>query len=799
MASPKDLVGEIVPRSFVPGFIILSYAVSYVGALSTLELLHRRTSPRGLYNWFLLVGSSITMGACAIWCMHYIGNRAIVLNNGEPELQIAYNSGFTALSFFVPILVLLAAFRTIGCNETVSKVRVGLGGILAGFAICGMHYLGQAGIDHYTCVYSIPFVVGSVIIACVASVTALTIFFVLRAAWTNSWWKRALSAVLLAGAVSGMHWVASTGTQYRLKAVGVAMHSSISRDQTIIIVIILSMSSCVVLLGLAVIAQRRRNRTANRAQQVVLASVTFDSEGRLMVTPEGLLPNQKITNAYVERTFDDCFDTSQPVFHWIFRVSRNWVGVLDLIPSMRRHLQAFAIIKNSRPGSKDSYAGSSSEDNKHYPGDYSVVFRELFCVAASELAEQVNEPLENLGVLYDEILSTGHTRGFLKARHDNVDLEQGAPAPMIFGRGQLLFAVRQTNKLESARLQASGFRFASIQNVLDILARSMQVGREELSNHLQNMRAYASEEQITDPGVYLGCFAIRANVSGGFEVLAQSKAKSQLPSTKLPMSGLEDWHRSVLDQLDGCSASTCMNALQAQMSSTDIKLQSFTTQLYNAILTLSDQLSGIHFMDSLLIAKPVSVPCRSVNVAGEPGEAFLIAFQMIVSIQTRTPSSQFEFSPLRFFRTQQYVSKDARDHHLFARKIRQEFAPVLNRVPHQSVSQRVSSKDVPRMLRSKGTPGKSWFGRSNAAERQSSVVNPDNSSEKHLVDSHGLGGILVSQEISVDVRELAQEESDVELQDMATTIGIDTAEIEDSPTYVDQLFAVCIEGRQARL
>lgn len=34
---------------------------------------------------------------------------------------------------------------------------------------------------------------------------------------------------------------------------------------------------------------------------MVLASATFDPEGRLMVTPEGFLPCRKITNSYIER------------------------------------------------------------------------------------------------------------------------------------------------------------------------------------------------------------------------------------------------------------------------------------------------------------------------------------------------------------------------------------------------------------------------------------------------------------------------------------------------------------------
>ena len=188
----------------------------------------------------LLLGSSVSMGGIAIWCMHYIGNRAIVLGSGQDELQIAYSSGFTALSFFVPIIVLLVAFIALGSDDKVSIFRVSIGGSLAGSAICGMHYLGQAGVSNYTCVYDIKNIIGSAVIAVFASVVALSVFFVLRATWTNSWWKRALCAIILAGAVSGMHWLASVGTQYRLKQVASSSPSNnISRNATVIVVIVL--------------------------------------------------------------------------------------------------------------------------------------------------------------------------------------------------------------------------------------------------------------------------------------------------------------------------------------------------------------------------------------------------------------------------------------------------------------------------------------------------------------------------------------------------------------------------------
>jgi NO-binding membrane sensor protein with MHYT domain len=179
------------------------------------------------------------MGGIAIWCMHYIGNRAIILVQGETSLQIAYNTGITIASFFVPIIVLLVAFIAVGSNDTVSIIRVAIGGALAGLAICGMHYLGQASVSNYTCVYEIRNVVGAAVIAVVASITALSVFFMLRAAWSSSWWKRALTAVILAGAVSGMHWLASLGTQYRLKQDDLTEGQNLSREYTVVVVIVL--------------------------------------------------------------------------------------------------------------------------------------------------------------------------------------------------------------------------------------------------------------------------------------------------------------------------------------------------------------------------------------------------------------------------------------------------------------------------------------------------------------------------------------------------------------------------------
>lgn len=142
------------------------------------------------------------------------------------------------MSFIVPIVVLLAAFVAVGTNNRVSWWRVGAGGILCGAAVCGMHYLGNASIENYSCIYETGNVIGAAAISVAASTIALAMFFVFRSIWANSWWKRLLSAVMLAGAVSGMHWVAAVGTGYRLKKISKS-GSGPSRDATVIVVICL--------------------------------------------------------------------------------------------------------------------------------------------------------------------------------------------------------------------------------------------------------------------------------------------------------------------------------------------------------------------------------------------------------------------------------------------------------------------------------------------------------------------------------------------------------------------------------
>lgn len=178
------------------------------------------------------------MGAVAIWSMHYVGNRAITMLNGERELQIRYSAACTAGSFFLPICVVCIAFYILSLSEKVHIIRILVVGFMTGAAVCGMHYLGQGGISNYTVSYDWRYVVGSAFIAVTAATIALGVFFYLKATWTNSWMKRALCASVLAASVSGMHWAATVGTVYRYRS-GRLDNGGLTRQATVVIVLCL--------------------------------------------------------------------------------------------------------------------------------------------------------------------------------------------------------------------------------------------------------------------------------------------------------------------------------------------------------------------------------------------------------------------------------------------------------------------------------------------------------------------------------------------------------------------------------
>jgi hypothetical protein len=482
---------------------------------------------------------------------------------------------------------------------------------------------------------------------------------------------------------------------------------------------------------------------------------------------------------------------------------------------MRKHLYHASTIPGSHPESNSevNLRGADGDPTE----DYSIIFRELFCIAAADLAEELSEPLENVGVLFDDIFNTGRSGavnsgalwGMAKSP---VELERDGMVIHRPGRGLLLFLVRQADRRAAEKLSASGYRFAETQNVDHIITNRMQINCNDLKSRLNNMHEYASGRHILRPGVHLACFAIRASVGGGFDVLVRKDARNQLPKIQLPISSLDDWKIDYLSQLDSCSVTTCLKVLSAKSLSSESSNdeRTFAKQLLDALEALKEEVSIPLFADALLISRPVSVAC-GVGANGKPGQASLIVFRLLLPIQSRTLGQKVVFTPLSLFRLQQFVYKNGSDHALFARKIHREFGAFLN---EERSSIEVGLKSA-RSMTFLGRPRKSFKIKRTLSGRNpfdvsipTSKVNSDSSSERKLVQTKTFGGIMVSQEVSVDIKDLedgslGRESNDglggVEMAEMRHaemgTSGRVTKEVEEPETFVDTLFALCIESR----
>ncbi|KAL2810787.1 hypothetical protein BJX63DRAFT_305371 [Aspergillus granulosus] len=754
--------GGSVSVSYLPGYIFLSYVVSVMGCTTTLELLHRRTSTAGFYNWYLLLTSAISMGGIGIWCMHFIGNRAIVLGNGDNSIQAVYSMSFTGVSFILPVVVLLTAFYAVGTGEKASYWRILVGGMLTGGSVCGMHYIGQLGISNYRCSYQPGNVAGAAVIAVFASTTALTVFFRWRATWTNRWWRRGVCGCLLGVAVSGMHWTAAVGTSYSGHNPSANLGGQLSRTQTVIICSVLACVSCAVLSACAIAASGEYRRSRIQAQQVVLASVFFDPEGRIMVTPHALLPTKKIVDRYLGKTFsDDDLTRTHPAFLWAFRASRNWRLVKEVVPYMRDR------IESEDTANEDYLAKGLDSDREPEPDTgFDDRFKRHFCVAAHDLAGEVRQPLEELGMLYDDVLTTSTPSSPFSRAIGYSRLRSG--------KGQLMFTVRQLNKQDASRLAASGFRFTSIDNVTTLLARRMNVAFGTLGVHLKDMRDFAAFGRNFEPGLHLTSFIVRPTVHDRFEVLTAKGTNNPLPSMTLRTKRLLVPHLEILSHMEGWPIATCLDWLRSEQAQAHRDQNAFIEDLIQAMSALASSLPPDINSASRFSPRPLCAPCRSTRISDNK-TCMLLAFCTLGSLNTRVDNPDYVFTPLRLFRIQQQVNGGVTDAEGLAKELSQGL--LYSNIRSGSATDSEIASSVRSIL-------KIWPQRKRTLDRKRTL------SQESLTDSTPLGDIVVRREVKVDIAKLTDAVTENSLGRQTSITVVEAGETA-AQSYVDELYNLC--------
>jgi PAS domain S-box-containing protein len=158
-----------------PGLVVVSYLIAAFAAYTAFHLIARVRAAGTVVtrlSWLATAGLSMGFG---IWAMHFVAMLAV-----EIPIDIRYDLPITVLSAGFAVLASAIAFDLVA-DETTSRIRLGLAGVILGSGIGLMHYVGMAALSLPARIYYAPSLFAlSVVVAVVLSTTALAILTRLR-------------------------------------------------------------------------------------------------------------------------------------------------------------------------------------------------------------------------------------------------------------------------------------------------------------------------------------------------------------------------------------------------------------------------------------------------------------------------------------------------------------------------------------------------------------------------------------------------------------------------------------------
>jgi NO-binding membrane sensor protein with MHYT domain len=177
----------------------VSYILSVLGSLLGLTSAVRlRSAKTGGERFWWLTLAAVAIGATGIWSMHFVAMMGFDVD-GTP---IRYDIGLTVASAIIALASVGVGLAIALLGRTASKVRILIGGILAGLGVAAMHYTGMAAMELRGQIhYAGREVIASVAIAVVAATVALWLTIVVTKPIAIF-----VSALVMGIAVNGMHF-----------------------------------------------------------------------------------------------------------------------------------------------------------------------------------------------------------------------------------------------------------------------------------------------------------------------------------------------------------------------------------------------------------------------------------------------------------------------------------------------------------------------------------------------------------------------------------------------------------------
>ncbi|WP_229797363.1 putative bifunctional diguanylate cyclase/phosphodiesterase [Jeongeupia chitinilytica] len=216
-------------------------------------------------RWWL-AGGAFAMGL-GIWSMHFIGMLAFSL-----PIPLGYDPLITLLSLLAAVIASAFALWLV-CQPTLPFQRLVFGALLMGSGIAAMHYTGMAamrmlpGIRYDPSLFAL-----SIAVAVGASGAALWIAFRLRYGSPHLKLVRCGAAIVMGGAIVGMHYTGMAASQFPLGSFCGAANSGIATNWLALLVIVVTLAVLAIALIVSVLDSRMAARTAVLAESLAEAN-----------------------------------------------------------------------------------------------------------------------------------------------------------------------------------------------------------------------------------------------------------------------------------------------------------------------------------------------------------------------------------------------------------------------------------------------------------------------------------------------------------------------------------------------
>ena len=183
--------------SYGPVTPVLGFVMSSLGCFLGLRCTTRARASHGAprVRWLLL--AAVSIATTGIWVMHFVAMLGFTI----PGQTITYSVPVTVLSMLIAVVVVGIGLLIVGFGSAGWRNLL-LGGVIIGFGVASMHYIGMAAMKMPDTVrYNNTLVVLSVVIAVVAGTAALWAALRLTAVWATL-----VASLIMGVAVSGMHY-----------------------------------------------------------------------------------------------------------------------------------------------------------------------------------------------------------------------------------------------------------------------------------------------------------------------------------------------------------------------------------------------------------------------------------------------------------------------------------------------------------------------------------------------------------------------------------------------------------------